>query len=68
MIFDIVFVVPSLVAGEGIVMSSEHPSLTVSMDLATDEFTNPLTEPKSSVAIGESDILANKAEATMATG
>lgn len=32
MIFDIVFVVSSLVADEGIAMSSEHPSVTVSVD------------------------------------
>lgn len=32
MIFDIVFVVPSLVAGEGIAMSSDHSSVTVSID------------------------------------
>jgi hypothetical protein len=68
MVFDTVFVVPGLAADEGIVMSSEHPSPTVPTDLATDEFTNPLTEPKSSVTTGSSDILTNKAQATMATG
>lgn len=49
-------------------MSSEHPSVTVSIDYATGEFTNPLSEPESSVATGESDILANKAEAIIAIG
>lgn len=68
MIFDILVDVPSLLAGERIVMLSEHPSLTVSIDLATGEFTNPLTEPKSTVATGESGILPNKTKATTATG
>lgn len=69
-IFDILLAVPSLATGEQISKSAALPSATplatVSVHLATGEFTNLLTEPKASVATGGSEMLLNKAN--MATG